>query len=270
MPELPEVEITKRGVCKHFKEQTLLELTVRQPQLRWRIPDQVQDCVGHSLQQVQRRSKYMILDFGQQWQLVHLGMSGAIRIVDPQEDWLKHDHVQWRFETGAMRLNDPRRFGSVEWVHAEGAFEHPRLANLGLEPFSSDFTAEYLFQKTRNKKQNVKAFLLAGHAVVGVGNIYASEALFRSGIRPGKSAGRLTRQQADRLQREVQAVLAEAIDRGGSTLRDFHAIDGELGYFQLQCMVYGREGLPCKVCTSAIKKKVIGQRSTFYCPTCQQ
>lgn len=270
MPELPEVEITRRGVQGRFKGETLLEMTVRQPMLRWRIPDEVQRCVGLPMQEVGRRSKYMLMEFGDQWQMVHLGMSGALRIVQADEPWLKHDHVQWRFETGALRLHDPRRFGSVEWTLSDQAQSHPRLSSLGVEPLSDAFTEDHFYQHTRKKRLSVKAFLLAGKAVVGVGNIYASEALFRSRIRPGKAAGRLKRSEVRALHREVKAVLSEAIERGGSSLKDFHAIDGELGYFQLHCMVYGRDGLPCKVCGTEIKKRVMGQRSTFYCPTCQQ
>lgn len=270
MPELPEVEITRRGVRNRFKGEALLEMTIRQPLLRWPIPKEVQSCVGLIMQEVDRRSKYMVMDFGAQWQMVHLGMSGALRIVQANDPWLKHDHVQWRFESGALRLHDPRRFGSVEWTLSETAGSHPRLASLGVEPLSAAFTVEHLYQQTRGKRLSVKAFLLAGKAVVGVGNIYASEALFRSKIRPGKAAGRLTRMQVHALHTEVKAVLAEAIERGGSTLKDFHAIDGELGYFQLHCMVYGRDGLPCKVCSTPIKKRVMGQRSTFYCPNCQK
>lgn len=270
MPELPEVEITRRGVRNRFKGEKLLEMTVRQPRLRWPVPDQVHDCVGLSMNEVGRRSKYVVMEFGEQWQLVHLGMSGALRIVQVCEPWLKHDHIEWRFESGALRLNDPRRFGSVEWTLREHAAEHPRIASLGVEPFSEAFSVDFLYRQTRSKRLTVKAFLLSGKAVVGVGNIYASEALFRSGIRPGRAAGRLTRAEVQALHREIRLVLSEAIARGGSTLRDFHAIDGELGYFQLHCMVYGRESEPCKICTTPIKRRVMGQRSTFYCPKCQK
>lgn len=269
MPELPEVEITKRGVSQRFKGDLLLELTVRQPKLRWPVPDQVQDAVGQVLRDVDRRSKYVLMDFADQWQMIHLGMSGALRIVVPDEPWLKHDHIQWRFSSGALRLHDPRRFGSVEWTTPEAAACHPRLASLGVEPFSSEFTPTSLFKATRGRKMSIKALLLSGKAVVGVGNIYASEALFRSRIRPGRAAGRLSLKQAVALHREVIDVLSEAIERGGSTLKDFHAIDGELGYFQLHCLVYGRDGQPCKLCGTPIKKVVMGQRSTFYCPSCQ-
>lgn len=269
MPELPEVEITRRGVSQRFLGEKLLELTVRQPRLRWPVPDEVHDSVGQTLREVSRRSKYVLMDFGPQWQMIHLGMSGALRIVLPDEPWLKHDHVEWRFSTGALRLHDPRRFGSVEFTSPEGAATHPRLAGLGVEPFSEKFTPEYLYKATRRRTMSIKAFLLGGKAVVGVGNIYASESLFRSGIRPGRAAGRITKAQAVALHSEVVAVLGEAIERGGSTLKDFHAIDGELGYFQLHCMVYGRNGQPCKVCSTPIKKVVMGQRSTFYCSVCQ-
>lgn len=270
MPELPEVEITKRGVKRLFLGETLKKMTVRQPKLRWLVPSQVQNCVGKALNDVERRSKYILLNFEGQYQLIHLGMSGALRMVPPEEPWRKHDHIEWLFESGAMRLHDPRRFGSVGWCLCDDLKAYPRLASLGVEPFSEGFTAKYLYFASRLKRTPVKSFLMAGKVVVGVGNIYASEALFHSGIRPGKAAGRLTKNLTFKLHDAILKVLADAIEQGGSSLRDFHAIEGELGYFQQNCWVYGREGLSCKVCETPIKNKVIAQRASFYCPVCQQ
>ena len=272
MPELPEVEITKRGVDLHFTGQRLLACTVRQPRLRWPVPVQVQSCVKQILQGVERRSKYMLMDFGGQVLVVHLGMSGSMKIVSASTPWDKHDHIEWNFGDKVLRYNDPRRFGSVEYVEKAPGWEDSfvRFAKLGPEPFSDAFTPESFFKATRGKKVSIKALLLSGFAVVGVGNIYACEALFRSAIRPGKAAGRLSRANAQALHAAVVAVLTEAIERGGSTLRNFQAIDGELGHFQLHCDVYGREGQPCKRCGALVKRRVMNQRSTFYCAQCQQ
>ena len=272
MPELPEVEITKRGVDLHFTGQRLLTCTVRQPRLRWPVPADVQSCVKQVLCKVERRSKYMLMDFGGHVLVVHLGMSGSMKIVSAGTPWDKHDHIEWNFGEKVLRYNDPRRFGSVDYVLKEPGWESRfvRFAKLGPEPFDDAFTPESFFKATRGKKISIKALLLSGMAVVGVGNIYACEALFRSDIRPGKAAGRLSRTNAAALHASVVAVLAEAIERGGSTLRNFQAIDGELGHFQLHCDVYGREGLPCKRCGATIKRRVMNQRSTFYCAQCQQ
>jgi formamidopyrimidine-DNA glycosylase len=290
MPELPEVEITKRGVEAKFKGHTLRELTVRQPKLRWPVPEIVQACVGLPLVALARRSKYLLMDFGQHVLVVHLGMSGSLKIVDPKHPWEKHDHIQWLFDSsvgsnaGALRLNDPRRFGSLEYferrpeTQCHTQLETPadpyahfgRFAALGPEPFSEAFQPESFYQSLRGRKLNIKTLLLSGKAVVGVGNIYACEALFRSQISPGRSASRVTRAQASLLYTSIVEVLSEAIERGGSTLRNFQAIDGELGHFQLHCDVYGRAGEKCKRCEGTIKRRVMGQRGTFYCPSCQK
>lgn len=269
MPELPEVEITKRGVERNFLGQTLVSMQVRQPKLRWPVPESVHFCQASQLVGITRRSKYLLLNFGEHTQIVHLGMSGALKVVSAEQPWEKHDHIQWQFDTGALRLNDPRRFGSVECLKTAEINSHKRFALLGPEPLEGDFSPETFFKAMRGKRLSIKALLLSGHAVVGVGNIYACEALFRSSIRPGKAAGRLTRKEAASLWLSIRDVLGEAIERGGSTLRNFHAIDGELGYFQLHCAVYGREGKQCPRCSTLIKRKVMGQRSTFYCPGCQ-
>ncbi|HEX4844503.1 MAG TPA: bifunctional DNA-formamidopyrimidine glycosylase/DNA-(apurinic or apyrimidinic site) lyase [Limnobacter sp.] len=271
MPELPEVEITKRGVAQHFEGRRLLKCTVREPRLRWPVSDAVHHCEGEVLECVSRRSKYMLMHFGAHALVVHLGMSGSMRIVDEHTPWEKHDHIEWHFGTKVLRYNDPRRFGSVEYVQVvpEWQTRHARFARLGPEPLDGAFTPAALFAATRGKKVSIKALLLSGEAVVGVGNIYACEALFRARIRPGKAAGRISRLQAHALHAAVVAVLGEAIERGGSTLRNFQAIDGELGHFQLHCDVYGREGELCHRCHAVIKRRVMNQRSTFYCAACQ-
>ncbi|HEY1057364.1 MAG TPA: bifunctional DNA-formamidopyrimidine glycosylase/DNA-(apurinic or apyrimidinic site) lyase [Limnobacter sp.] len=276
MPELPEVEITARGVGQHLLGQVLERTTVRERRLRWPVPAEVARCDGLPLNAVQRRSKYLILHFEQQALIIHLGMSGSLKVVDPTVPLEKHDHIEWLFRAGdgrqrALRYNDPRRFGSVDHVLTTEGWEAQcaRFAALGPEPFSGAFTPEGFFKATRGKRVSIKALLLAGHAVVGVGNIYACEALFRSSIRPGRAAGRLSRADCSRLHQAVVAVLGEAIERGGSTLRNFSAVNGELGHFQTHCDVYGREGEPCKRCGGIVKRRVMNQRSTFYCPGCQ-
>ncbi|MCE2680131.1 MAG: bifunctional DNA-formamidopyrimidine glycosylase/DNA-(apurinic or apyrimidinic site) lyase [Burkholderiales bacterium] len=271
MPELPEVEITRLGVESRFVEKCLTNIEIRQPMLRWPIPEAVKQVEGLRLESAQRRSKYLLLNFSAGTVMIHLGMSGALRIVPATSAWQKHEHIQWSFGDLAMRLHDPRRFGSVDFLVAgtEHA-RHPRLSHLGVEPFSEAFTAEHLFKCSRGRKVSVKAFLLQGHAVVGVGNIYASESLFRAGIRPGRSASRLSRADCAKLAEVIKAVLREAVEAGGSSLRDFSGIDGELGHFQNQTFVYDRQGLDCRVCKTSVRRIVQNQRSSFYCPECQK
>ena len=271
MPELPEVEVTRRGVEAAFLGQTLLSCTVRQPRLRWPVPAQVSSLSG-VLRSTSRRSKYLIMQFDSGQVVVHLGMSGSLQVVPSDTPWKTHEHVEWRFAGGCLRLHDPRRFGSVEWLAPEQAVsDYPRFAHLGPEPLDGVFNGDTLFKATRGRKACIKVFLLSGIPVVGVGNIYASESLFRAGIRPGRAACRLTRQECHLLAISIVNVLRESIDRGGSTLRDFVGIDGTLGHFQLHTDVYDRAGSPCKRCdTGVIKRIVQAQRSSFYCPQCQK
>ncbi len=274
MPELPEVEVTRRGVDAAFVGQVLQSCTIRQPKLRWPVPAAIKHLVGCALSATDRRSKYLVMQFsgkpGDGDVIVHLGMSGALQIVPKNSPWKLHEHIEWEFETGALRLHDPRRFGSVELVEKGLPWQqYKRLKALGVEPFDEVFTWELLFKATRGKKLSIKALLLSGAVVVGVGNIYASESLFRAGIRPGRAAGRLSKVDCARLADAIRDVLAEAIERGGSSLRDFIGTDGTLGHFQLHADVYGREGQPCKRCVSPIKRIVQGQRSSFYCVRCQ-
>lgn len=271
MPELPEVEVTRLGVQSQFAGQRLTAVQVRQPQLRKPVPVKaLTDLAGEVLTGTSRRSKYLLLQFESAQVMVHLGMSGALRVVPADSPWQLHEHVQMRFGDKALRLHDPRRFGSVDVIAAsENLNAHASIRSLGVEPLTEDFTPDTLYRASRGRKQNCKSFLLAGQAVVGVGNIYASESLFRAGIRPGRAAGRLTRQDCQRLHQAVVQVLSEAVAAGGSSLRDFSAVDGELGHFQTRAFVYDREGQPCKRCAGTIRRQVHGQRSSFVCFCCQ-
>jgi formamidopyrimidine-DNA glycosylase len=270
MPELPEVETTRRGLLSRIEGKTLRKVIVRRPQLRWSVPADIdRQLRGRKLKTISRRGKYLLFDYSGLTQIVHLGMSGSLRFVQPDETPGIHDHVDWLFSDGSiLRFRDPRRFGAV--LLTSDPAHHSLLAHLGPEPLSNDFDGEYLYRVTRHAKIAIKNFIMDSQRLVGVGNIYASESLFRAGIRPGSGAGRLTRVQCERLAKAIKSTLQAAIDSGGSSLRDYVATDGELGYFQLHTMVYDREGLPCKVCKALIKRVVQGQRATFYCPHCQR
>jgi len=270
MPELPEVETTRRGLLPGLKNKTLKQVMVRDARLRWPVPKDINaQLAGRKLLDIARRGKYLIFDFGGVFQLVHLGMSGSLRFVDQKEPATIHDHVDWVFAGKIiLRLRDPRRFGAVLLTNDPAS--HPLLSHLGPEPLEAEFTGSVLFATTRGRKIAIKNLIMDSHVVVGVGNIYASESLFRAGIRPGRAASRLTRQDCDRLANAIKTTLQNAVNAGGSSLRDYVSTDGELGYFQLHTRVYERAGLPCKVCGSPIHKQVIGQRSSFYCPKCQK
>lgn len=273
MPELPEVEVVRRGLSPRIGEATVRAVEVREPRLRWPVPvDLAALLVGRRLRSLGRRGKYLLLDFGTGTLIVHLGMSGTLRWFASRPALVAHDHVDIETDRGLIRYNDPRRFGAILWHRAEqGPVEsHPLLASLGIEPFDPRFDGEWLFQAARGRRVSVKQWLLAGHAVVGVGNIYASESLFRSGIRPTVAAGRLSRSRCERLARSIRETLAEAIERGGSSLRDFVASDGSGGYFQLDCLVYGRAGEPCRVCAAPIRLLRQQGRATFHCVNCQK
>ena len=270
MPELPEVETTRRGLAPCLTGQRLVAMTVRNPRLRWPVDLTMADRLqGGTLRAITRRGKYLLFDFGNGTMLVHLGMSGSLRVTGTEAAPGKHDHVDWLFSPGRLlRLRDPRRFGAVLW-HEGTPQSHPLLCQLGPEPLEVAFDGDYLYQATRQVKASIKSLLMDSHKVVGVGNIYASEALFEAGIRPGMAAGRLTRAACARLATAVKHTLASAIKAGGSSLRDYQGADGELGYFQMQAKVYGRAGAPCRVCQTPIRRIVQGQRASFYCPRCQ-
>ncbi|MET0507529.1 MAG: bifunctional DNA-formamidopyrimidine glycosylase/DNA-(apurinic or apyrimidinic site) lyase [Burkholderiaceae bacterium] len=274
MPELPEVEIVRRGLTERFVGRELRAVVARRPDLRWPIPpDLDRRLAGRRLRSVERRSKYLMLDFGEGTLIVHLGMSGTLRARRPGEPPTAHDHFDLDFGDAVLRLNDPRRFGAVLWSDSDAArtgAEHPLFRRLGIEPFDPRFGGEWLFAGTRGRRAAIKAMLLAGAIVVGVGNIYACESLFRSGIRPTRMAGRLARARCDRLAAAIRETLADAIEAGGSSLKDFVSSSGESGYFQLRTFVYGRTGQPCLVCRTPIRMIRQQQRASFFCPTCQR
>ncbi len=281
MPELPEVEVTRRGIAPVLEGRVITGAVVRNRNLRWPVPARLPATLsGLTVARVARRGKYLLIECAAAaatparsgWLIVHLGMSGSLRFVTPGSAPKKHEHVDLMTAHSLLRLHDPRRFGAVLWHPASAGpvAAHVLLAHLGVEPLDGAFDGHTLHQGTRGRTAAVKQVLLAGAIVVGVGNIYASEALFRARIHPATAAGRISRARYDRLAHEIIAVLTEAIARGGSTLRDFTRSDGEPGYFQLDYFVYGREGLPCRVCGAPVRGLRQGQRSTFYCATCQR
>ncbi|OJW49935.1 MAG: DNA-formamidopyrimidine glycosylase [Thiobacillus sp. 65-1059] len=269
MPELPEVETTRQGLLPRLRGRTLARIAIRNPRLRWPIPDDLETrLAGLMLRQIERRGKYLLFDFGAATQIVHLGMSGSLRFAEPGEPAALHDHVDWLFDDGTtLRLRDPRRFGAVLWTH--DAARHPLLAHLGPEPLTPAFDAAYLHAQCRRRGTAIKQVIMDAGVVVGVGNIYASESLFHAGIRPATAARRLSRPACARLAAAIKQVLTAAIAAGGSSLRDYVHSSGELGYFQLQTRVYDRAGQPCRVCATPIRRIVQGQRASFYCPGCQ-
>ena len=269
MPELPEVETTMRGIEPYLLKKKIKSIQVHQAQLRWPVPAELAATKELTVRTLTRRGKYIIAATRQGSIIIHLGMSGSLRVVDLPFERRKHDHVVFELSNKKFMLyHDPRRFGTILWT-TDKTEAHPLLRELGPEPLSEAFNGTHLYKKSRNRKVAVKNFIMNGHVVVGVGNIYASEALFRSGIRPGTAAGRLSTARFEQLADNIKAVLAAAIKSGGTTLRDFVNSEGEPGYFQQTLDVYGREGLPCNKCRALIKQRTIGQRSSFYCPKCQ-
>jgi formamidopyrimidine-DNA glycosylase len=269
MPELPEVETTLRGIEPHVLGRRIAAMELWRGDLRWPVPTGLPHLLeGAEVQSLSRRGKYLLAGFSRGTVLIHLGMSGSLRLTPSGEVRRKHDHWQWPLDEGlGLRYHDPRRFGALLW--SDRGEEHPLLANLGPEPLSDDFSGHYLWQQSRGRRQPVKAFIMDSHLVVGVGNIYASESLYRAGIHPFRPAGRISRVRYQRLEDSVRGVLQDAIASGGSTLRDYVNGSGNPGYFQQQLDVYGRSGLPCRSCGSGIRMKTLGQRATFYCRNCQ-
>lgn len=270
MPELPEVETTCRGIAPHSEGLSVSAIHIRQPQLRWPIPDDLNLLLpGQSVLKVCRRAKYIVMQMDQGDLLIHLGMSGSLRILDKTAVIGKHDHVDIEMSNGRIiRFTDPRRFGAILWQPAETL--HPLLQSLGPEPLSDEFNAEYLLSCCKNRKQPIKQRIMDSHVVVGVGNIYASEALFAAGIDPRRAAGRISLTRLAKLVAEIKRVLDYAITRGGTTLRDFVGGDGKPGYFQQELYVYGRKGEACQCCGNQLKEVRLGQRSSVYCPSCQR
>ena len=270
MPELPEVETTRRGVEPYSRGCTVESLVVREPRLRWTVPEDLPERVqGQRIRAVERRGKYLLFRTSRGSLLVHLGMSGSLRVMDPAEPHLKHDHVEILMREGhCLRFNDPRRFGCILWLSPGEV--HPLLSHLGPEPLSEAFNGDFLFRRSRGRKGPVKSLIMDGKVVVGVGNIYANEALFLSGIHPGRAAGRISRARYNTLAGNIKQVLTSAIEQGGTTLRDFVGGDGKPGYFARRLFVYGRGGHPCKRCGGVLREVRLGQRSTVYCVACQR
>ena len=274
MPELPEVEVTRRGVAPHIEGRVVDRVDMRREGLRWPFPEQLDALLaGRTITHTARRGKYLLIGFAHGTLIVHLGMSGHLRVLPSGTPAGKHDHFDLVLEGGQMlRLTDPRRFGAVLWhPEEEGELEgHLLLRGLGVEPLGDAFSGELLHRATRSRSAPIKQVLLAGDIVVGVGNIYACESLFRAGINPKTPARRISRVRYDRLAGAIRDVLALAIERGGSTLRDFIHVNGQSGYFQQEYFVYDRAGVPCRVCGTEIRQIRQGQRSTFYCVNCQK
>ncbi len=270
MPELPEVEITRRGLTPDIVGQCVTKVVMRTPTLRYPLPDRLdRRLTGKVLRGIARRGKYLLFYFDHGVLLLHLGMSGSLRLVPVVLPAQKHDHVDLAFGPTVLRLRDPRRFGALVWIEGDPAL-HPLLASLGIEPLSESFSAPWLFAATRGRKTAIKTFLMDSHRIVGVGNIYASESLFRAGIDPRTCAGKIALKRYQRLTVAIKETLSLAISAGGSSLRDFVHSDGSSGYFQLQAFVYGREYAPCRKCGQTIKMIRQGQRATFYCSHCQR
>ena len=270
MPELPEVETVRRGVEPQVVGRRIAAVRVHDRRLRWPVPEGFEDfLIGKRIEAVTRRGKYLIFDLGGDRIIVHLGMSGRLNLLRGNPVLRKHDHVDIELSGGLrLRFHDPRRFGAVlPWPAEEAG--HALLDELGPEPLSAEFTGDHLFHRSRGRSAPLKNFIMDGQVVVGAGNIYAAESLFRAGLRPTRAAGRVTRAEYTRLAQAIRAVLSEAISQGGTTLRDFVGASGEAGYFQQQLFVYGREGAACRVCNSTIKNIRLGHRASCYCPGCQ-
>jgi formamidopyrimidine-DNA glycosylase len=269
MPELPEVETTRRGLDPHVSGKRIVTFTVHEPRLRWPVPgDLPAKLAGQRITGTARRAKYLLIELESGTLLLHLGMSGSLRILPADTPRLTHDHYDLLLESGnTLRFNDPRRFGSLHYT-SDDPHRHPLLARLAPEPFSPEFDADYMWRITRRRRASIKQVIMNSRLVVGVGNIYASEALFRARIRPQRRAQSLTRQEAVRLVKSVRAVLSNAIRVGGTTLRDYVGVDGEPGYFRQKLYAYERE--KCRVCGKAIRRLTQQGRSTYYCPNCQK
>ena len=269
MPELPEVETTRRGISPYVKKQQVQDVVIRQANLRWPVPRSLrQNLKSQTINDIQRRAKYLLFATQAGHLIIHLGMSGSLRIVENQITPNKHDHVDFVFKKKTLRFHDPRRFGAVLWSN-KYPLQHKLLKNLGPEPLSDGFTGTHLYQLAQTKKVNVKNFIMNSHIVAGVGNIYASESLFLSGIHPQRAAGRISLARYEILAENIKQVLTSAIELGGTTLRDFVREDGNPGYFANKLNVYKQTGKPCPVCKTPIKVRTISQRSSFFCVQCQ-
>jgi len=271
MPELPEVETCKNGIAPHILHQPIQQVIIRQFQLRWPIPQDLAERVSkQKILKIERRAKYLILTLEHGHLLFHLGMSGHFKICSPQTPVLKHDHVDFIFSNHlCLRYHDPRRFGAILWTK-ESPYSHPLLRDLGPEPLESPFNGKYFHQIAKNKSAAIKNFIMNPHVVVGIGNIYANEALFQSRIHPLTPAGKLSAKACQVLVEQIKAILTQAIVAGGTTLNDFKQSDGKPGYFKQDLQVYGRRGQACYRCEQKIETLICGQRSCFFCPHCQK
>lgn len=271
MPELPEVETTRRGIEPHLEGKCFSQVTIRQPRLRWPVPDELPLLLpGLRLTSIGRRGKYLLLTTDAGTLLLHLGMSGSLRVIDGAQTAGKHDHVDFVFDDGSiLRFNDPRKFGAVLWTE-QPAERHPLLAELGPEPLTPAFDAVYLLSKAAKRRIPVKSLIMDSRVVVGVGNIYASESLFEAGILPTRTAESIDLEDCERLVAAIRNVLSRAIAQGGTTLRDFSNAEGKPGYFQQQLAVYGRAGESCRLCLGPIRQLKIAQRASYYCDSCQR
>lgn len=270
MPELPEVETTRRGITPHIRGKTIKQVIIRQRQLRWPIPARLRQTLpGQKILDINRRGKYLLLETPAGTVIIHLGMSGSLRVINKNVPPGKHDHVDLIFNNNlVLRFHDPRRFGAVLWT-SRNPESHPLLKSLGPEPLSDNFNVDYLYKRSRNRKSSIKSLIMDSKIVVGVGNIYANEALFRAGIRPTVRAGNISHNRYQRLIMAIKDVLTKAIAQGGTTLRDFTNEQGNPGYFKQSLRVYGRAGEACSVCHKTIKLIKQNQRASFYCPQCQ-
>ncbi|MGF1685265.1 bifunctional DNA-formamidopyrimidine glycosylase/DNA-(apurinic or apyrimidinic site) lyase [Photobacterium japonica] len=269
MPELPEVEVSRMGITPHVLDQRVTHVVVRNPKLRWPIPEELHLIEGQVIRRVHRRAKYLLLDTDIGTAIIHLGMSGSLRVLPIGIPPEKHDHVDLCLASGELlRYNDPRRFGA--WLWQDKGSEHRVFAKLGPEPLSDDFNAEYLQEKAHAKRTAIKSFIMDNHVVVGVGNIYANESLFSAGIHPKREAGKVSAHRLAVLVDEIKAVLAFAIEQGGTTLKDFKNADGKPGYFAQELQVYGKAGQPCPRCDKPLSEAKIGQRASVYCSDCQK
>ena len=271
MPELPEVETTRRGIAPRLLNNTITRVIIRERRLRWPIPEIVEtELKGQTIASVERRAKYLILNMGRGHILLHLGMSGSLRILPVTSPVQKHDHVDFELNNGyCLRFTDPRRFGALLWT-PDPPEQHPLLRHLGPEPLSEAFNSAELYALSRGRQTPIKSFVMDGRIVVGVGNIYANEALFHAGISPIRAAGRISLKRYEVLVTAIREVLNAAIEQGGTTLRDFVGSDGDPGYFRQQLTVYDRAGLSCIRCGAEVRVRRLGQRSTYYCSSCQR
>ena len=271
MPELPEVETTRRGVEPYVVGRRIVALAVHEPRLRWRVPEELPaQLAGQRVERAGRRAKYLLIELSGGTLLLHLGMSGSLRVLPAETPRVEHDHLDLVLDSGlALRFNDPRRFGSLHYTTGDPQ-AHPLLASLAPEPFDPAFDAEYLWKITRRRRVSIKQLIMNSRLVVGVGNIYANEALYRAGIHPLRAAGRIARSRFAPLVDSIRAVLTDALAEGGTTLRNYVDGDGNPGYFRQSLNVYERAGEPCKRCGQPIRERVVGQRATYFCASCQR